>query len=501
MQPFGKNSDLHNQTPLQQKTRPKSSISKKTPATNSHSSYTKPQNAMNTHLITRYLGSLALGLVLTATTILPQPADAKTYRGVGFQVFYDELAPYGDWVKDARYGYIWLPAVRGDFHPYGTEGHWVMTEYGNTWVSYYDWGWAPFHYGRWYFDDYFRSWAWIPGYEWGPAWVNWRAGGGYYGWAPLGPGLSIQVNVSIPSFHWVFIPNRHIHHHYAYRYHAPHKTKVKIYNNTTVINNTVVYNSNNYVGGPQRREVEQVTKNAVPVYSVQTSNAPGRAAVSKNSVTLYKPQVQDNRGRNMEVKPSRVMDAQQAKTARSSRELNTSAPSRSSSPSSNSGGSAVGTSPRSSQSSGVSGGTSTPSRSANPSGNAENQKPVVKPMPAEVPNRSTTTAPSRPQSPGSRETAPARSPEVKKEGSGTQQPAPSRGTVQQSKPAQSPSRSQSPEVKRTEPAKSKASEPSKAQTGRSSTQAKQAAPVKKGPAETSGRTSGSGRSASSGGNN
>ncbi len=129
---------------------------------------------MNTHIFNRGLGRLVLGLLLMAGGIAPHEAEAKKYYGVSFQVFYDELSPYGDWVKDARYGYIWLPAVREDFHPYGTEGHWVMTEYGNAWVSYYDWGWAPFHYGRWYFDDYFQSWAWIPGYEWGPAWVNWR---------------------------------------------------------------------------------------------------------------------------------------------------------------------------------------------------------------------------------------------------------------------------------------------------------------------------------------
>lgn len=113
--------------------------------------------------------------------------QAETPMGVSFQVFYDELSPYGDWINDPRHGYIWLPYVDRDFHPYGSNGHWAMTEYGNTWVSYYDWGWAPFHYGRWLYDDYY-GWAWVPGYEWGPAWVNWRTGGGYYGWAPLGPG-------------------------------------------------------------------------------------------------------------------------------------------------------------------------------------------------------------------------------------------------------------------------------------------------------------------------
>lgn len=439
---------------------------------------------MNTHFITRSFGSLLLGLVLLAAMFVPSESEAKKLPAIGFQVFYDELSPYGDWVKDARHGYIWLPAVRGDFHPYGTEGHWVMTEYGNTWVSYYDWGWAPFHYGRWYYDDYFQSWAWIPGYEWGPAWVNWRTGGGYYGWAPLGPGLSIQVSMTIPTFHWVFIPNHRIHHHYAYRYYAPHKTKVKIYNNTTIINNTVVYNNRTYVGGPQRRELERVTRTSVPVYNVQGGNAPGRAAVSRGSVTLYRPEVEESRGRTTDVRPSRVLDAQQAKTARSSRELNSSTPSRSSAPSVNSGGRSVESSPRSIQSPGATRNSSTPSRSASPSVKEGSNKPVITPMPDNPSNRSRTSTPSRSQSSGSREAAPSRSSESTR----TQQ-APARGTVEQSRPTQAPARTQSPQVRSSAPARSQSSRPS--------SEVKSSSPERKSSSSSGARTSGSTASRSS----
>ncbi len=449
---------------------------------------------MNTRFITRIFGSLLLGLILLVAMFNPSQAEAKKQPAIGFQVFYDELSPYGDWVKDARYGYIWLPAVRGDFHPYGTEGHWVMTEYGNTWVSYYDWGWAPFHYGRWYFDDYFQSWAWIPGYDWGPAWVNWRSGGGYYGWAPLGPGVSIQVSVNIPSFHWVFIPNHRIHHHYAYRYYAPHKTKVKIYNNTTIINNTVVYNNHNYVGGPQRREVERVTRNPVQIYNVQATNAPGRAAVSRNSVTLYRPDVQNSRGRTTDIRPSRVIDAAEAKTARSNRELNSSSPSRSTSPASPSGGRSVQTTPsRVGQSSGSATRNPSPSRSESPSVKSGSQKPVVTPMPNNSQNRSTTSAPSRSQNSGSRETSPSRSTEVKKEASRTQQSAPSRGTVQQSRPSQAPARTTSPQVRNSEPSRSQVSQPSRSQSSRPSSSGKSTAPERKSSSSSS-RSSSTGRS-------
>ena len=69
-------------------------------------------------------------------------------------------------------------------------GHWVYTdEWGWYWVSdddEDDWGWVTYHYGRWAFDRRL-GWFWVPGDEWAPAWVDWRYGGDYVGWAPLPP--------------------------------------------------------------------------------------------------------------------------------------------------------------------------------------------------------------------------------------------------------------------------------------------------------------------------
>src|SRR5205814_5816393 len=73
----------------------------------------------------------------------------------------------------------------------------AYTDVGWTWVSYEDFGWATYHYGRWArLADY--GWVWFPGsdLEWGPAWVSWRHGGGVVGWAPLpprGPGIAFSV--------------------------------------------------------------------------------------------------------------------------------------------------------------------------------------------------------------------------------------------------------------------------------------------------------------------
>jgi hypothetical protein len=110
------------------------------------------------------------------------------YDPNAYQQFESSLAPYGQWVDDSSYGHVWVPSqsvVGTDFTPYASSGHWVLSEYGWTWVSDWDWGWAPFHYGRWVCGLY--GWSWVPGSVWGPAWVSWRSGGGYVGWAPLPP--------------------------------------------------------------------------------------------------------------------------------------------------------------------------------------------------------------------------------------------------------------------------------------------------------------------------
>lgn len=210
---------------------------------------------------------------------------------VSFQVFYDELSPYGDWVEDPHYGFIWIPYAEQGFQPYRTNGHWVMSSYGNTWVSTYDWGWAPFHYGRWFFNDMY-GWAWIPGYEWGPAWVNWRSGRGYYGWFPLGPRVQFYASVRFPVYsHWVFVPRRRLLSRNIYRYYLPGRNVNVIYNQTNIINNTYVYNNQTYITGPSRSELQRVTRRDVPVYQVREGQRPGRSSINNNRLDLYKPEI------------------------------------------------------------------------------------------------------------------------------------------------------------------------------------------------------------------
>lgn len=259
----------------------------------------------------KYTPSAILGMIGLFMLALVPKTEARPVDMVSFQLFYDQLAPYGVWVDDPEYGYIWLPDAGPNFMPYSSNGYWVMTKYGNTWVSNYEWGWAPFHYGRWFHTDYY-GWAWVPDYEWGPAWVSWRSGGGYYGWAPLGPRVSLAVTVRIPSFHWVFVPNRYFTSPHVHRYYVSHRNHVRIYNRTTIINNYYVVNNKKYVSGPARRDIERSTGSRVSVRTINNSNNPNRVAVNARSVSIYRPSIDEST--RTAARPARVTDAVTARS-------------------------------------------------------------------------------------------------------------------------------------------------------------------------------------------
>ena len=132
--------------------------------------------------------------------------------------FYDSLQPFGDWVWNDAYGWCWSPAdMPPGWRPY-TDGQWVYTDDGWTWVADQPWGWACFHYGRWFFDaDY--GWMWVPGTVWAPCWVVWETGDDWIGWAPCPPQFVWQVGIGftftqvdidndIPPFGFCYVHDR-----------------------------------------------------------------------------------------------------------------------------------------------------------------------------------------------------------------------------------------------------------------------------------------------------
>ncbi len=127
----------------------------------------------------------ALAIVALA---FPMARQATADTDVSIDFFYNNLND-GSWIDVADYGYCWQPNVavgNNDWRPYA-DGYWAYTDVGWTWISNEDFGWATYHYGRW-IRLAGEGWVWVPGYEWGPAWVSWRTGGDYIGWAPLPPG-------------------------------------------------------------------------------------------------------------------------------------------------------------------------------------------------------------------------------------------------------------------------------------------------------------------------
>jgi hypothetical protein len=247
------------------------------------------------------------GIGLLALLLIFIPSSKSRAQDISSQDFYDNLAPYGTWVSDPQYGDVWVPDAEDDFRPYGTQGHWVLTEYGNTWVSDYPWGWATFHYGRWHYDDYY-GWEWIPGYEWAPAWVSWREGGGYYGWAPLMPGISLSMafggGYNIPNRYWVCAPQAYINSPNIRNYYIPHTRVVTIIHNTTIINNTYVNGNRRYIAGPRAADIERITHQRPQVYRISNANTPGAINVHNNEVNIYRPSVR----KAPDARPQRVVD-------------------------------------------------------------------------------------------------------------------------------------------------------------------------------------------------
>jgi hypothetical protein len=158
-----------------------------------------------------FLAALAVGAI--STDARAQDDSYSDQDPSALADFNPALNAHGSWINNSAYGEVWVPnanEVGADFTPYVSGGHWV---YGDDylWVSDYDWGWVPFHYGRWAYAGDLGSWAWVPGREYAPAWVDWRVGDEYVGWAPTAPtyiwrgGLPVVLDTP-PEAPFVYCP-------------------------------------------------------------------------------------------------------------------------------------------------------------------------------------------------------------------------------------------------------------------------------------------------------
>jgi hypothetical protein len=274
----------------------------------------------------------------------PAPAPADDPAAAGIDYFHQQLSPYGQWVVREGYGMVWVPDVAPGWRPY-TTGHWVYTDQGWAWVADEPWGWAAFHYGRWFYDADL-GWAWVPGTVWAPAWVAWRHGGGYLGWAPLPPavGFSFELGLDFggvlitPGF-YTFVAEREILAPRVAVVIVPSVRNVTIVNTTTNITTYTVVNNRVVNAGVSAQRIEQVTGRPVPRLQVV---AMASARVGGRPGAFYQPPVVARAARVAHAEFGKALPTQMAAQCRSRAFAKTSAASTASAGSARSAGSASG---------------------------------------------------------------------------------------------------------------------------------------------------------------
>ncbi len=248
-------------------------------------------------------------------TMSAPPPTMVEPPAVTYSSYYDALAPYGSWVSLPAYGWCWQPTcavVDPGWQPYCQDGQWLWTSSGWYWQSDYSWGWAPFHYGRWYCNPA-CGWVWVPGSVWGPAWVTWRTYGDYCGWAPLPPeacwtagvgltwyGSPVSVGFgfglgwncySFVNYHDFCGPRPY--HHLVPRHEVP-----GLYGHSTVINDYAMNNHTVVNRGLAPSRISAVTRQEIR--TVQLRDLPPRAGGpqptafprrSGNDLAVYRPTI------------------------------------------------------------------------------------------------------------------------------------------------------------------------------------------------------------------
>ena len=243
----------------------------------------------------------------TTGTYVPPPDSA-------YGTFYDPLAPYGTWLDVAGYGPCWQPSVvmvNPGWQPYCDGGRWIYTDCGWYWMSGYSWGWAPFHYGRWFRHRHY-GWCWMPGNTWGPAWVCWRHGGNYCGWAPLPPAAVYHPTVGL-TFHgqrvsssfafglgatsYTFVHTSHFPDRQLNRQSLSHQQAAQVFNQT-VPSTTIVGSGSRIINhGIPVSQVATASRTSIHVVAIREMNSAGvhsvrgeRLEPGSRTLSVFRPQ-------------------------------------------------------------------------------------------------------------------------------------------------------------------------------------------------------------------
>ena len=242
-------------------------------------------------------------LALTVLTLATVPLASReanasaTVVGVDLTFFHDRLTPYGDWVDLEPQGWVWVPHhVATGWRPY-LAGHWVFTDCDWTWVSDDPWGWATDHYGRWLYDANW-GWVWVPGDVWGPAWVAWRWGDGYVGWAPLPPGVEVTsgpIDVDLDPFAFSFVDERFLLEPVLATHIVPVARNVTIVRLTANATSYVFANQHFINRGVDFRLIARAQGRPIPrlrIQDVTTPEAMRAQVLAHNAIAVFRPRLQ-----------------------------------------------------------------------------------------------------------------------------------------------------------------------------------------------------------------
>ena len=208
------------------------------------------------------------------------PAQSAVHVSVDF--FHDNLEPYGDWREVGDYGWCWQPRDVGrNWRPYN-DGRWVYTDAGWTWDSEEPYSWAVYHYGRWARVDRI-GWVWVPGTEWGPAWVSWRRSARHVGWAPLPPearfsrsagfGSRVDADYDIGPTYYSFVEVRNFGAPRLRTVIVEQRENITIIHQTTNITRITYVNNVVYNEGPQYEVISRESAEPIRRLKLERSEA------------------------------------------------------------------------------------------------------------------------------------------------------------------------------------------------------------------------------------
>jgi len=205
---------------------------------------------------------------------------SKKRSSNSYGTFYRKLEPHGAWRETSDYGYVWQPREAEEsrtWRPY-TDGRWVYSDAGWTWMSEEPYGWATYHYGRWVRLRRI-GWVWVPGDEWAPAWVSWRTSKDYVGWAPLPPEARFDRRSGIRNWadnyydigpdQYAFVPCNEFTSERVRRVVVPTERNVTIVIETTNVTNITYANTTIVNEGPNYEEMRSRSRSPIERYRLR----------------------------------------------------------------------------------------------------------------------------------------------------------------------------------------------------------------------------------------